>query len=100
MFLVSSLVWLRARMLRASSPRAGVYWGAIVVATMLFGIGHLPALAQNATLDVANISRVIGLNALAGTAFGWLFWRRGLEHAMVAHFSADLVLHVAAPLVL
>jgi hypothetical protein len=30
--------------------------------------------------------------------FGWLYWRRGLEAAIVAHFAADLVLHVAAPL--
>jgi hypothetical protein len=98
LFLVSALVWMGARMQRATMPRAGVYWGAIIMAAVLFGIGHLPALAQIATLDLANVSRVIGLNAFAGTAFGWLFWRRGLEHAMAAHFSADLVLHVAAPL--
>jgi membrane protease YdiL (CAAX protease family) len=34
------------------------------------------------------------LNSLAGLVFGWLYWRRGLKAAMVAHFSADLVLHV------
>jgi len=32
--------------------------------------------------------------------FGYLFWRRGLESVMTAHFSADLVLHVIAPTVL
>jgi hypothetical protein len=36
------------------------------------------------------------LNTLAGFAFGILFWRYGVEHAMVAHFSTDLVLHVVA----
>jgi len=49
-------------------------------------------------LDALVVLQVIVLNALCGLAFGWLFWRHGLEHAMVAHFSADLVLHVAAPL--
>jgi membrane protease YdiL (CAAX protease family) len=98
LFLVSLLVWLGARMLHASSPRAGIYWAAIVIAAVLFGIGHLPTLAQATTLNAANVSRVIGLNALCGIVFGWLFWRRGLEHAIAAHFSADLVLHVAAPL--
>jgi membrane protease YdiL (CAAX protease family) len=97
LFLVSALVWLGARLLRTSAPHAGVYWTAIVVSAVLFGIGHLPALAQTTPLDAANGSRVIGLNALVGVAFGWLFWRRGLEHAMAAHFSADLVLHVAVP---
>ena len=32
-------------------------------------------------------------------AFGWLYWRRGILLAMVAHFSADIVLHVLPPLV-
>ena len=27
---------------------------------------------------------------------GWLYWQRGLLAAMVAHFSADIVLHVLA----
>jgi hypothetical protein len=34
---------------------------------------------------------------LAGTVFGALFWKLGLEHAMVAHFCADLMLHAALP---
>jgi membrane protease YdiL (CAAX protease family) len=34
------------------------------------------------------------LNGLAGVAFGWLYWKRGLESAIVAHFSADIILHV------
>ena len=30
--------------------------------------------------------------------FGWLYWKRGLEMAIVAHFGADIVLHVITPL--
>ena len=26
--------------------------------------------------------------------FGWLYWKRGLEAAMISHFSADIVTHV------
>ena len=37
---------------------------------------------------------------LVSWVFGTVFWWRGLEHAMLAHFSADLVLHVVAPLAL
>ncbi|MCK7526806.1 MAG: hypothetical protein MZV64_59015 [Ignavibacteriales bacterium] len=40
------------------------------------------------------ITRAIVLNGLAGIGFGWLYWKRGLEFAMIAHFSADIVLHV------
>jgi membrane protease YdiL (CAAX protease family) len=45
-------------------------------------------------LTPALIARALILNGIPGIAFGWLYWRRGLEAAMVAHFSADLVLHV------
>jgi membrane protease YdiL (CAAX protease family) len=34
------------------------------------------------------------LNGLLGLAFGYLYWTRGLESAMLSHFSADLLLHV------
>jgi membrane protease YdiL (CAAX protease family) len=38
------------------------------------------------------------LNGLGGLAFGWFYWKQGLESAMTAHFSADVVLHVITPL--
>jgi len=95
---MSALVWCGARLVRGAPTRA-VYVGAIVSAAVLFGVGHLPLAAQlMGHLDAIAVLQVIVLNALCGLVFGWLFWRHGLEHAMVAHFSADLVLHVAAPL--
>jgi hypothetical protein len=38
------------------------------------------------------------LNGLLGVGFGWLYWKYGLESAMLGHFSADIVLHVLPPL--
>lgn len=98
LFLVSLFVWLGAGLLKTRQPPDAVYWSAIVLAALLFGVGHLPALAHTAGFGMRGIIRVVGLNAICGIAFGWLFWRRGLEHAMLAHFCADLVLHVAVPL--
>jgi hypothetical protein len=98
LFLVALLVWAAARVLRIPQPGPRTYWNAIIAAALLFGVGHLPALAQAGTFDTFNIARVVLLNALCGATFGWLFWKYGLEHAMAAHFSADLILHVAAPL--
>ncbi len=96
-FVMGSLAWLLARM-TGGMPRAWVMIVAIVIAALLFGIGHLPVAAQIAPLTSGLVARVIIYNALAGPIFGWLYWKRGLEHAMLAHFCADLVLHVAAPL--
>ena len=82
---------------RSTYFRVGL--GIILGAALLFGAGHLPAAAQVWPLDAIVVARVLLLNALAGVVFGWLYWKRGLEVAMLAHFSADLVLHVVAPLV-
>jgi len=78
-----------------------MYGVAIVLAALLFGAGHLPAaFSAGMAHGPLSIGRIILLNALVGLPFGWLFWKYGLEHAMVAHFSADLVLHVGAQLAL
>lgn len=98
LFVMTLLVWVVAK-LRGVAPGKGLYWSAIVGAALLFGVGHLPAAAAIWPLDAIVVVRVVLLNALAGLVFGWLYWKRGLEVAMLAHFSADLVLHVVAPLV-
>ncbi len=78
---------------RSDGPGSGVMWAAIVIAAVLFGIGHLPALAQSVGLTPALVARTILLNAVAGVVFGWLYWQRSLEAAMVAHaaFHVPLV---------
>lgn len=96
LFLMTLIVWTIAKFSK-STPSDGVYWTAITFAALLFGAGHLPAAAQIWPLTTVVIARTIILNALAGMVFGWLYWRRGLEVAMLGHFSADLVLHVLAP---
>ncbi|TKX85667.1 CPBP family intramembrane metalloprotease [Halorubrum sp. SS5] len=78
---------------RGEAPGPGVMWAAIGVSAVLFGVGHLPALAQAVGLTPALVARTVLLNAVAGVAFGWLYWRRSLEAAMVAHaaFHVPLV---------
>ena len=38
---------------------------------------------------------VITANSIFGTVAGFLYWRRGLEAAMIAHISAHVVLITA-----
>ena len=97
LFLMTLLVWLFG-MFGRRQPRAAAYWAAIVVSAILFGAGHLPAAAKIWGLTDIVVFRTVALNAIAGLAFGWLYWRRGIEMAMLGHFSADIVLHVLAPL--
>lgn len=88
------LVWAATRFTPGQRPGAGVIWAANIVAALLFGAGHLPTLAALAPLTLITVGRTLFLNGIAGVTFGWLYWRRGLLAAMVAHFSADIVLHV------
>jgi hypothetical protein len=102
LFGVSSLVWLGSRVSRGSGgrPKPLVLWIAIVVVAVAFGLAHLPATAAiGLPIDTLVASRAIVLNGIGGVAFGWLYWRYGLESAMVGHFSADIVLHVLLVLV-
>lgn len=96
-FAMGLLAWLLSRFC-AGQPRAWVMIAALLIAALLFGIGHLPMAAQLAPLTAALVARVVAYNALGGVFFGWIYWKHGLEHAMLAHFCADLVLHVIAPL--
>lgn len=94
--LMSVLVFIGWRITgrRADRPRPAVVWAAIVIAAVLFGLGHLPALAQSVSLTPVLIVRTVLLNAVAGVLFGWLYWQRSLETAMVAHASFHVPLLV------
>ncbi len=94
LFVMTLLVTLWHRLSRRATPSPRAYWFGIIAAALIFGVLHLPAAAGIWPLTGLVIARVITLNAIAGITFGWLFKRHGLEAAMLAHFSADILLHV------
>jgi membrane protease YdiL (CAAX protease family) len=105
LFLLTLLAWLGSLVGRDEEgrPTLAVLWIATVLAALAFGAGHLPGLVDAglpSPLPPLLVTRTILLNALVGVVFGWLYWSRGLESAMLAHFSADIVLHVLSVLAL
>ena len=96
LLVMSLLAWLGGFVSKTQDgkPTSAVFWIANILAAVLFGLGHLPATATFLPLTPLVITRAILLNGIGGVIFGWLYWKRGLESAMVAHFSADIVLHV------
>jgi len=96
LFLISLLAWLGSFISKTNEgkPTNTMFWIANILAAILFGLGHLPATAMLMPLTPLVIARAIVLNGLAGIAFGYLYQSRGLESAMIAHFSTDIVLHV------
>ncbi|WP_025027690.1 CPBP family intramembrane glutamic endopeptidase [Caldalkalibacillus mannanilyticus] len=101
LFFMTLLVWIFSKLTRQEAKPIHL-WLAIVLAALLFGLGHLPALMAMADLTITTglIVRTIVLNMIGGVLFGWLYWKKGLESAMLAHFSADIILHVLFPLMM
>jgi membrane protease YdiL (CAAX protease family) len=95
LFGMTLMAWLLWKIFqrRRSEPSGSIFWLAIVAAAILFGVGHLPAAANLWGLTPIVIFRTIVLNAILGIPFGFLYWRWGLEYAMLSHFFADVVLH-------
>jgi membrane protease YdiL (CAAX protease family) len=83
---------------RFGVSRGTGFWVANVASALGFGLLHLPAAFQ---LGMRPTPYVLGYlllgNGVVGLLCGWLFRRRGLESAMLAHGSADLWLHTVFP---
>jgi len=96
LFVMSLLAWLGSFISRTpeGKPTSAVFWIANILAATLLGLLHLPAAALIVPLTALFVVRTILLNSVGGIIFGWLYQTRGLESAMIAHFSADIVLHV------
>jgi membrane protease YdiL (CAAX protease family) len=86
---MSLIAWALVSLLRSQARTVSMAL-AVAVAALLFAAGHLPALAAQVDLTPAMVARTLMLNGVAGLLYGWLFWRRHLEAAMVAHACTHL----------
>jgi len=96
LFAMSLLAWLGSFISRTpeGKPTKAILWIANILAAVLFGIGHFQAVALYVPLTALVIFRTLLLNGVGGVIWGWLYQTRGLESAMISHFTADIVLHV------
>jgi membrane protease YdiL (CAAX protease family) len=92
------LVWAAWRLVQKGkgAPRSIYFIAAIVLSSVIFGMGHLPiAFALSGGLTLPLVIYVITGNSIFGLVAGFLYWKQGLEAAMIAHMSAHLVLILA-----
>jgi len=101
-FLLSLFLWLLKKITRGASlrPDAGIFWTANIIVALLYGAGHLPAAKSLMPLTPIVLTAVLLPTGLAALTFGYLTWKRGIEAAMLAHFSADFVSHVLGPMIM
>jgi hypothetical protein len=93
------LVWASWRSFHKerSRPKPAYFICAIVISSLVFGIGHLPIafmLFSEPTLALT-LFVIVG-NSTFGLIAGYLYWKKGLESAIVAHMLAHVVMFTAS----
>lgn len=102
LFVVTLIAWILSRFSHTEDgmPSSTAMWIAIVSSAVIFGLGHLPATLASTPFSMIVLARAVLLNGIYGTLFGYLYWKRGLESAMISHFTSDLLVHVILPAML
>jgi membrane protease YdiL (CAAX protease family) len=99
LFLFSLLAWLLGKVWRsdAGATRGRVFWTANFILAVLFGLGHLGPVIPLMPVTLNIVVAALLLNGIASFAFTQLYWKRGLEASMLAHFVTDVMIYVIGP---
>lgn len=93
LFFMSLLVWIFMKVFKRNKENISskFYWIAIFLSSALFAAGHLPATEMFfGELTATVVVRGFLLNGMGGLVFGYLYWKRGLEYAILAHMFAHI----------
>jgi membrane protease YdiL (CAAX protease family) len=83
---------------RGGQLKPGAFWVVNILAALFFSLAHFGNYsALEISLTFGLIWKTIVGNSLAALVFGWLYWKRGLESAMLTHFLLDVCIYVLAP---
>lgn len=78
------------------APESRWFVHAILISAFIFAIGHLPAaFSFSPRINAALVIYIIVGNAAFGLMAGYLYWKKGLESAMIAHTTAHLAAYFA-----
>jgi hypothetical protein len=97
--LMTLIVWAAWRLFQKgeNDPKPGLFVGAILVSSLVFAAGHLPvAFMLFPEPTVPLMLFVIGGNSAFGLIAGYLYWKKGLESAVIAHALAHVVMFTAS----
>src|SRR5215207_4939238 len=97
--LMTLLAWAAWRLFQKGQgrPKPAFFVGAILISSLVFAIGHLPvALMLFPEPTLALTLFVIAGNSAFGLIAGYLYWKKGLESAMIAHALTHVVMFTAS----
>jgi len=70
-----------------------IYWIGIALSTILFALGHFPvAFASVSAPSLTLLTYILIGNSVGGIVYGWLYWKKGLEAAIIAHMFTHLAI--------
>lgn len=97
--LMTLIVWIASKIFHGTKPV--VYWLGILIAAIIFALGHFP-IAYQAVESPSNglLTYILIGNTVGGVIFGWLYWKKGLESAFLAHIFAHVVMVMAEPIIM
>lgn len=85
------MVWLGYKI--TGKARSAIYWIGIIGAAAIFALGHFPTVFLLVTKpSTVLLSYIFIGNFIGGIIFGWLYWKRGLDIAFIAHIVFHLCL--------
>jgi len=91
LFIMSLLAWLGGRFKSDDDrPNSDVMWMAIILSGIFFGLAHTDNVPYSPVI-LGALMNIFFVNFMFGMFFGWLYWRLGIESAILAHFTIDAV---------
>ena len=95
--LMTLVVWIASKIFKGAIPIA--FWIGIIIASLLFALGHFPIAYQAVdTPSTGLLTYILIGNTIGGLIFGWLYWKKGLESAFLAHIFAHVIMVIAEPM--
>lgn len=93
------VVWIVWRVLQRRSPKPATrcFVLAILFSSFIFALGHIPiAILVVGELTVAVTLFVVIANSAFGLVASYLYWKHGLEAAIIAHMLGHVVMAIAS----
>lgn len=105
LFIMTLYVWLFSFIIskirrKNIMPSKIAIWIGIVLAGLIFGLAHLVTASQMMELTPSTILVILLGNGIPGIVFGILYWKKGIESSIVAHFTGDIIIHMVPMLFL
>jgi len=89
--LMTLIVWLTSKIYKGT--KSFVFWFGILVSSIIFALGHFPVAYQALeSPSIGLLTYILIANSIGGIVFGWLYWKKGLESAFIAHIFTHIVI--------